>query len=61
MNNDVTESSTPSKALHKVCRDYWDWRLREFPQFATYRGVHDYNDRLDEYTITAFTRRKASL
>ena len=28
---------------------------------ATYKDVHDYNDRLDEYTMVAFKRRRVSI
>ncbi|HEX9800144.1 MAG TPA: DUF885 domain-containing protein [Thermoanaerobaculia bacterium] len=35
----------------------WQWRLREFPTFATAVGVNDYNDRLDDASLAAAARR----
>ena len=35
----------------------WQWRLREFPVFATYVGVHDFDDRLEDASLAAWERR----
>lgn len=35
-----------SAKLHELFAREWDFRLAEFPVFATYVGVQDYNDRL---------------
>jgi uncharacterized protein (DUF885 family) len=35
----------------------WQWRLREFPTFATAVGVNDYNDRLGDASLAAAARR----
>jgi uncharacterized protein (DUF885 family) len=37
----------------------WQWRLREFPTFATAVGVNDYNDRLGDASLAATARRDA--
>jgi uncharacterized protein (DUF885 family) len=35
----------------------WQWRLVEFPTFATSVGVHDYDDRLGDESLAADARR----
>jgi len=35
----------------------WQWRLREFPTFATAVGVHDDDDRLENASLAAWQRR----
>jgi uncharacterized protein (DUF885 family) len=37
----------------------WQWRLREFPVFATAVGVHDFNDRLEDASLVAAERRRS--
>ncbi|MFQ5424998.1 MAG: DUF885 family protein [Phycisphaerae bacterium] len=36
-------------ALHKLFHDYWEHRLRNSPERATYLGDHRYDDRLSRY------------
>jgi len=38
--------------------EFWSWRLHEVPEFASSVGVHDYDDRLETFTIDAFRNRK---
>ena len=35
----------------------WQWRLREYPTFATSIGVNDYNDRMEDASLAAIERR----
>ena len=35
----------------------WQWRLQEFPTFATSVGVHTYDDRLEDASLAADARR----
>jgi uncharacterized protein (DUF885 family) len=35
----------------------WKWRLKEDPAFATSIGVNDFNDRLEDASLTAIERR----
>jgi len=50
--------SASSILLRDLGEEYWMWRMREFPIWATYRGIHDFDDTLEEYTEEAFLRRK---
>ena len=45
-------------ALHVLLRDYWEWRLREFPEQATWLGDARYNARLTDLSQQAIERRK---
>lgn len=37
--------------------DFWEWRLRNYPQFATKIGVTNYDDKLNDMSINAYRRR----
>jgi uncharacterized protein (DUF885 family) len=39
--------------------EYWEWTLREYPEFATYFGDPRYQDRLRDESAAAAARRKA--
>jgi uncharacterized protein (DUF885 family) len=51
-------SETTSSALHALLRDYWEWRLREFPEQATWLGDGRHNERLTDLSPEAIERRK---
>jgi len=55
----VASSSETSKRLHALFEEDWEWRLREFPESATYNGDNRYNDRLTDRSPEAIERRKA--
>jgi len=38
--------------------EFWSWRLRQVPEFASSVGVHDFDDRLETFTLEAFRKRK---
>ena len=46
--------------VKKLCEDFWAWRMRDSPEFATYCGNHDYDDKLDDVTTEAYDRRQVS-
>jgi uncharacterized protein (DUF885 family) len=39
----------------------WQWRLREYPTFATAVGVNDFNDRLEDASLAAIERRDGAI
>ena len=51
----------PVAALHELQERYWQWRLREFPEGATWLGDTRYNDRLTDLSTAAIDRRKADI
>ena len=41
-----------------LCESFWQFLLKDSPEFSTYVGYHTENDKLDEYTEEAYQRRK---
>ncbi|QDV75538.1 DUF885 domain-containing protein [Botrimarina mediterranea] len=41
----------PSESLEKLLDDVWQWRMQEWPQYATRTGDHRYNDRLGKVSL----------
>ena len=48
-----------SERFREIYEREWAFRLREFPMFASYVGVHDYDDRLGRVSETDQARRHA--
>jgi len=42
-----------------IADQVWQWQLKESPLLASYVGVHDYDDRLDDISLAADDRRVA--
>src|SRR5688500_7006175 len=51
--------SASARALHELQEEYWQWRLREYPEGSTWLGDKRYNDRLTDLSAAAIERRKA--
>jgi len=45
------------KQIETLFKNFWLWRLRNAPEFATAIGIHDYDDRLDEMSLSSYLRR----
>ena len=37
---------------------YWNWRLLDIPEFATFVGEHKYDDRLMDMSLNGYLRRR---
>ena len=37
-----------------IATDFWEYRLKNNPTFATYHGSDDYNDLMESYDINRF-------
>jgi uncharacterized protein (DUF885 family) len=55
----MADPETASASLKALLDDEWEWRLREFPTYATYVGDRRYDDRLEVMSLDAISRRKA--
>ena len=44
-------------SLRTIEKEFWDWRLRDSPEFASVAGVNKYNDRMTSYSLAAFQNR----
>jgi uncharacterized protein (DUF885 family) len=54
-----TLAATDSASFRAIYEKEWAFRLREFPLFASYVGVHDYNDRMGHVSEQDQARRHA--
>jgi len=41
----------------RLVNEYWQWRLREAPEFATTIQVYTYNNRTEQFGIDDLDRR----
>lgn len=46
------------QGLLDLTETFWDWKLRQFPEFATRDEFHDHDDQLEAYSLNAYTYRK---
>jgi len=44
-----------------LCEEYFEWRLKEYPEFSTFCGQHDHDDRLNDHSSEAFSLRLVSV
>ncbi|XP_046577884.1 uncharacterized protein LOC124285659 [Haliotis rubra] len=49
---DATES------LHLLLQEFYDWRLEDSPEFATYSGTYRFNDRLQAFSLARMDERR---
>ncbi|GFR58968.1 hypothetical protein ElyMa_001782000 [Elysia marginata] len=42
----------------RIMEDIYRYRYREFPEHGSFVGFHDYDDKLESFTLAAFQRRK---
>ena len=52
------ESETKT-SLYKLIDEFHDWRLKEFPEYATIADVHIYNNKLGTLSLAKFDERKS--
>ncbi|XP_063599447.1 uncharacterized protein LOC134775775 [Penaeus indicus] len=45
--------------VDQLMTDYWDWRISRTPEFASFVGIHDYDDQLDSMTLEEYANRLA--
>ncbi|XP_042210754.1 uncharacterized protein LOC121858378 [Homarus americanus] len=44
-------------AVQKLADDYFNWRMKNKPEFASFVGIHDYDDQLDDMSLEAYQGR----
>ena len=47
-----------SAEVENILRSFWEWRLKESPEFATQIGVHTYDKSLDDHSLGAYAKRQ---
>ncbi|GFN96801.1 hypothetical protein PoB_002330700, partial [Plakobranchus ocellatus] len=53
-----TVDETEDARFLRIMEDFYKYRYREFPEHGSIVGFHDYDDKLESFTLTAFDRRK---
>lgn len=51
------DKATVTSKLNALFDEFWNWRLEEFPEFATQAGFHNADDKLESYEIGSFQKR----
>ena len=54
----LPSSGDAAKKLHALFDEDWQWRLEQFPEFASLVGDNRYNNRLTDYSTGTIDRRK---
>ena len=47
-----------SAEVENILRSFWEWRLKESPEFATQIGVQTYDKSLDDHSLGAYAKRQ---
>ncbi len=55
------KASDVQREFEKLARKYFDWLTRQYPGLATDLGIHEYDNRLTDYSIKALLERKAKI
>ncbi|KAL1417313.1 hypothetical protein MTO96_006191 [Rhipicephalus appendiculatus] len=51
-------SSNPETMATELFEEFWQWRLKDSPEFATMVGFHGYDHLLESYSVKSFQDRK---
>ena len=54
------QSDEATAQARAIFDEYWQWVLREYPEWATQLGDHRYDDRLSDQSAAAVDRRRAA-
>lgn len=49
------------REFEKLARKYFDWLMRQYPGWATDLGIHEFDNRLTDYSIKSLNERKAKV
>ena len=58
--NDVKEreDDVDKKCLSQIVDAFWEWRMKNNPEFASNIGDHRYTDKVEDFSLEAFEMRK---
>ncbi|XP_025077540.1 uncharacterized protein LOC112554138 isoform X1 [Pomacea canaliculata] len=54
----TTAAQSDDEKFKNIENEFWSWRMRDAPQFATQVGDHSYNDILESFDISVYQTRK---
>ena len=52
------KSSKGQQDFDKLAQKYFDWLMRQYPGFATYMGIHEFDSKLTNYAPRALEMRR---
>jgi uncharacterized protein (DUF885 family) len=55
------ETSNAQVSFDRLARKYFDWVVRQFPEFATFLGIHDSDGKLTNFAPKAVEERRAKI
>lgn len=60
-NSELGEPLTMSNKAKALINKFWAWRLKSCPEFGTFSGFHDHDDKLEVFTLEAIHENYVSL
>jgi hypothetical protein len=52
------QNDVDQECLNQIVDEFWEWRMKNNPEFASNIGDHRYTDRVEDYSLEAFEMRK---
>ncbi|XP_042887738.1 uncharacterized protein LOC122263397 [Penaeus japonicus] len=46
-----------ASSVDGLANDYWNWRIKDLPEFASFVGIHDQDEKLDDLSLSAHKAR----
>ena len=53
----MSSATSDSSQLGFLMQQYWQWRVKDSPEFATTLGLHESDDQLEQLSVTAYQTR----
>lgn len=50
-------AGTNDAKFHDLCERFWKWRLQDSPEFATFCGFHEFDDKMDDLSIPFYSSK----
>ena len=57
----VNINCSPYEDFNTFAERYWNWRLEDVPGLASSIDVHNYDDRVEQYSIDILDKRKVKI
>ena len=54
----VAQNPTTPADLHKLAHDYYNWRNENYPVFSSDAGLHTWDDKLTNYSLSSILARR---
>ncbi|XP_064616842.1 uncharacterized protein LOC135480842 [Liolophura sinensis] len=61
MDNIAFRKRTCDPVVSALCEEFWEWRLSDSPEFASFCGEHKYDDRFDDVSEQNYISKKKSV